>query len=95
MEKDGMEDGMEDGMKIGLSPKLILFFSVSRIVPFFMFVIKSLFFKGKKCGALFSLCAAHMAFERVGNIPNSTTTSRTERPCVLRTRKIRSQIFFL
>ena len=51
---------------IGLSPKSILFFSVSRIVPFFMFGIKSLFLKGKKSGALFSLYAAHMAFERVG-----------------------------
>ena len=33
------------GVSIGLSPKSILFFSVSRIVPFFMFGIKSLFLK--------------------------------------------------
>ena len=50
-------------MDSGLSPVSILFFSVSRIVPYFKFCIKSLMLKGKKSGTLFSLYTAHMAFQ--------------------------------
>ena len=69
---DGWMNGQENGqslldlqfaIKNWLSSISILFFSVSRIVPYFTFCIKSLFLKEKKSGTLFSLYAAHRAFQ--------------------------------